>query len=87
MSGARRSRSEHPEKSEGDRPQDLVRSPRPTTKGHRRRDRQHAPVIAAHQLPLAFVGQPVMPVTKKRQIVEISRTAMDPTHEVMRRTP
>lgn len=56
----------------------LVRPPGESLEFGDRRDGQHAAVIAAHDLPLALVDHPVMPIAKKDEIGEVSRPAMNP---------
>jgi uncharacterized membrane protein len=51
------------------------------------RDRHHLPIVAADELPPAFMHQPVMPMADEHQVVQVSRTTVRPMHEVVGRAP
>ena len=57
------------------------------SKCDRRRDCHHPAVIAANDLPLAFVHHPVMPVTEQGQIGRLIVPAVEPMLEMMSRGP
>ena len=40
-----------------------------------------------HDLPVALVDHPVMPVAEQDQVAEVGCPAMDPVNQVMRRAP
>ncbi len=52
---------------------------------HVGRDGEHPPVVRSHQLPLALMDHPVVPVTQKNKIVEIGGAAVYPVHDVVSR--
>src|SRR5712691_5204934 len=46
----------------------LIRSARPGRKSNQRRNRVDRSIVASHDLPIALVDHPVMPVTEKDQV-------------------
>src|SRR3979490_2881145 len=65
----------------------LVRTSRWRTKGDRRRDGQHAAVVATNDLPVALVHHPVMPVAEKGEVGRLIRTTVDPVLDMVARSP
>src|SRR5713226_2245562 len=55
--------------------------------GEARRNRVDASIVAPHDLPIALMHHPVMPVTQEDQVRKIGRPPMNPVHDVMRRSP
>src|SRR5437660_12824921 len=51
------------------------------------RDNQILAVLAARDLPFAFMHQPVVAVTQEHQVSQFSRPALDPMRQVMARRP